>query len=52
MKRQNNLEQNNQQPQLEDLTVNETQAVEVKGGPTRRPVGVGADIIVFDIVDS
>lgn len=33
MNEQNNQEANNQQPVIEDLTVNENQAGEVKGGP-------------------
>lgn len=33
MTEQNNQEQNNQQPLIEDLTVNEAEATEVKGGP-------------------
>ena len=33
MKKQDKQEPNNQQCQIEDLTVNEDQAAEVKGGP-------------------
>ena len=33
MNRQDNTESNNQQSAIEDLTVNEDQAAEVKGGP-------------------
>jgi hypothetical protein len=35
MKQQNNLESNNQQPVIEDLTVHEEQAAAVKGGESR-----------------
>ena len=33
MNKQDKQEPNNQQPVIEDLTVNEDQAAEVKGGP-------------------
>jgi hypothetical protein len=33
MNEQNNQELNNKQPLIEDLTINEDQAAEVKGGP-------------------
>ena len=50
MNKQENPEPNNQQLQIEDLTINKDQAAEVKGGSSRG--GGGADITVYDIVDS
>ena len=40
MKNQDKLELNNQQSVIEDLTVNEDQAAEVKGGPVDHTVQV------------
>ena len=48
MKTKDDRKDNIELTQIADLPVNEDLAAEVKGGPR----GGGADIIVFDIVDS
>ena len=51
MSTQDNQEPNSQQPQIEDLTVNEDEATEVKGGPIYlRLEGVTGDVTSNDVI--
>ena len=45
MKKQDKQEINNPQPVIEDLTVNEDQAAEVKGGPVDHTIEVPIHVI-------
>ncbi len=45
MKKQDKQEINNPQPVIEDLTVNEEQAAEVKGGPVDHTIEVHLHVI-------
>jgi len=45
MKKQENREANNQHSVIEDLTVNEDQAAEVKGGPVDHTIYVPIHVI-------
>jgi hypothetical protein len=45
MKKQDKQEINNSQPVIEDLTVNEGQATEVKGGPVDHTIYVPIHVI-------
>ena len=45
MKKQENREANNQDSVVEDLTVNEDQAAEVKGGPVDHTIYVPIHVI-------
>ena len=45
MKKQDKQEKNNPQPVIEDLTVNEDQAAEVKGGPVDHTIPVYFHVI-------
>ena len=46
MNKQDNQETNNLQPLIEDLDVNEDEAVEVKGGPVSHQIEVHMHVIV------
>lgn len=45
MNKKDNREANNQQSVIEDLTVNEDQAAEVKGGPVNHTIEVPIHVI-------